>query len=558
MRPRLLRAVTAGVLVAGCSSPVCRSALEEQAGLCVTPEVVVTPEVTERPCEPACSAAAHEVCDGDVDSPSCRCAPGYEGAPCTWTGVLDDPGFQDQQAWTGTQGATVLPFEPAEKDAGFGFMRPRTACRAGTLSQFVEMPSYDVAEPLVAEVVYRARDAWGSAIGFNRAWTQLPPTPEDEWQTERVCLGEAAYGGPVLVQVGASEQHFSCFDDQPVGEIEVDHLAIVPAEAGECPSPGEALNGTAEIGQGGWQFDTTGVLEPGIVQGVGREGTSGVRLAREADDRVVGSTSLSVPTSESLPSPALRFWWRGTSGFPVTFEIGRFAGRDGQEQHLPLDDVEGNDSELSYVYCLPPWTHGNVVDLIFRPLGNETGGASEFVIDDIQIVSEARCGTSMDLLDPGFESGPPTRIMGVTAFTQNQTVGVVTNPVEALNGDGVLEFAYFIEDALTFWETWAFVPEANDDDGPALVFWSKVPAANRKPIRSVLGRAAVNPADLPVDGGWQRNEVCLPVDWVGRWYRFQIRLGDFPPIGTEAVEDPPIRVFIDDLELTTSSACQVE
>jgi hypothetical protein len=105
-----------------------------------------------------------------------------------------------------------------------------------------------------------------------------------------------------------------------------------------------------------------------------------------------------------------------------------------------------------------------------------------------------------------------------------------------------------------FLETWVLVPESDGNDGPAIRFWSNVPETNEKPIRSVLGRAAVNPADLQVGGGWVRNETCLPPRWSGRWYRFQWRLGEAPPIGDLPIV-PPIRIYIDDLELTTSSAC---
>lgn len=539
-----LSAVLAGALVAGCSSPVCGPDLVEQTGRCVTGEVI------EQQCEPACSPDAHEVCNGDADAPSCICAPGYDGNPCRWSGVLDDPGFQDQQAWTLSRGATVLPFESGSTDDGIAFFAPSVACNAGAVSQTLEMPKYEAGEPLVAEVTYRAQGLFGLSLGFNRAWTQLSETSDDEWQTERVCLGEEAYGSAVLVQLGSREQHPSCFDE-PEGDIEVDRLDIVLADPGECPVPGEVLNGTGEADGGGWQFDTSGTAEAGFAEDAGRGGTSGVRLAREGSARAAAWTKLSVPSPESLQSPALRFWWRGTSGRPVSFEIGRYEGLGGAA--LPVDVAYGNGSDLNYVYCLPPWTHGNVVDVIFRPLA-DSSDPSELIIDDVDIVSDERCGTSTEVLDPGFEAGP-TRAMGVTLFTPNQQISLRTDAELARTGEGVLELAYSREDAISQWETWVLVPESNGDRGPAVVFWSNVPAINQKPIQSVLGRAAVNPADLQVGGGWIRNEVCLFPEWSGRWFRVQLRLDDFPPLGTAPVE-PPIRIHIDDLELTTSSACR--
>jgi len=550
LNPYRLSIVAIGVLLTSCSSPVCRPALTEQGGRCLAPQ----PEVTPKECEPTCSPGAHEVCDGDTESPSCVCAPGYEGNPCAWAGVLEDRGFENGGAWAVSRGATVLPFERGPTSAGIGFLAPSVACNAGALSQTVEMPDYAAADPLVAEVTYRARNVFGLSLGFDLAWTQLGQTFDDAWATERVCLGEAAYGGSVLVQIGAREQVLSCFDE-PVGDIEVDHLSIVLADPGECPAPGAVLNPTGEADQGGWKFDTTGAAEAGFVEGVGRGGTSGVRLVRDANDRVLAWTKLSIPSADSLPSPALRFWWRGTAGLSFEFRTGRYERTSSALESLPLDSAIGSGSDENYLYCLPPWTHGNVTNVIFRSLVNSSQDRSELVIDDVEIVSDARCGTSTNLLDPGFDAGP-ARIMGVTHLTPFQIATLRTESSLSRTGEGgVLELSYWNEEAIMLVETWVLVPESNGDEGPAVVFWSNVPQDNEKPIRSVLGRAAINPADLRVGGGWLRNEVCLFPEWSGRWYRVQWRLGDIPPIGTAPI-DPPIRIYIDDLELTTSSACR--
>lgn len=538
------------MLIAGCSSPVCRPGLAEQAGRCV--------EVIAKPCVPACSPSAHQVCDGDAESPSCICAPGYSGVPCTWAGVLEDPGFQDVDAWTLSAGATVLEGQlDVEVDQGFASISRTVACDAGAVSQTVQMPTYEAGEPFVAQVTYRAQGLYGLALGFNRAWTTLDPTDDENWRTERVCLGEAAYGGDVRVQLAAPEEHPSCFDD-PQGDIEVDRLDIVLAELGECPKAGEALNGTADDGGGGWQWETTGAADAGFVEGVGRLGTSGMRLAREGGDRAVAWTKLSVPTSESLRSPALRFWWRGTAMLQFKFQIGRFDQIGSGAAALPIDDPYGTGSDANYLYCLPPWTHGNVVDLIFRPFVDISMEASELVIDDVEVVSDERCGASTDVLDPGFDAGP-ARIMGVTHLSPYTAATLRTEPSLSRTEDGgVLELSYWNEAAVMWFETWVLVPESNGDEGPALFYWSNVPSVNEKPIRSVLGRAAVEPAILSAGGGWQESPpICLPPGWSGRWFRIQWRLGDLGTMGTAPVE-PPIRIYIDDLELTTDAACPAE
>ena len=148
--------------------------------------------------------------------------------------------------------------------------------------------------------------------------------------------------------------------------------------------------------------------------------------------------------------------------------------------------------------------------------------------------------------------------MGVTNFTPYQAATLRTEPSLSRTEDGgVLELSYWNEESVMWLETWVFVPQSNGDEGPTFVFWSNVPAINEKPIRSVVGRAVLNPLELQAGEGWRRNELCLPPQWSGRWFRLLWRLGEIPPTGTAPI-DPPVRIYIDDLELTTSPACRSE
>jgi hypothetical protein len=80
------------------------------------------------------------------------------------------------------------------------------------------MPSYEVGEPLVAEVTYRAQGSYGLALGFNRAWTELGSPFDGQWRTERVYLGEVAYGGAVTVRLVPESNG----DDGPIPESLID------------------------------------------------------------------------------------------------------------------------------------------------------------------------------------------------------------------------------------------------------------------------------------------------------------------------------------------------
>jgi hypothetical protein len=496
------------------------------------------------------------VCDGDTESPACVCAPGYEGDSCTWIGVLKDPGFEDGQAWM-LRSAAINTFEEGPTGDGIATLTPRSACFAGRVSQTVEMPSYEVGEPLVAEVTYQAEGSFGLSLGFGRAWTQLPPSSADVWATERVCLGDAAYGGEVLVQIAGAEQHPTCFDT-PLFDVRVDHLDIIPAGQGECPAPGEVLNGSGDAAKDGWQYSAEDGASFEFAPGAGREGTSGVRLVRDGESRLKAWTKLSIPSAESVPSPALRFWWAGDNETQYRFKIGRAtADRFNDAGELPLDEPRGNGSELNYVYCLPPWTHGNVVDLIFEVPVPESREPAALVVDDIEIVSDEGCGSSPDVLDPGFEAGP-ARIMGVTNFTPDvATVRLRTDPLLAHSGDGALELTYSNEGARVTWETWVLLPESNGVEGPTVFYWANVPSTVETPLFTRLGRAAVKPAPLIVGGGWQRSDpICPTPEWAGRWFRVKFELGERPPMGN--LQLAPTSVYIDDLEVTTTPNCPAE
>ena len=186
---------------------------------------------------------------------------------------------------------------------------------------------------------------------------------------------------------------------------------------------------------------------------------------------------------------------------------------------------------------------------------------SNVVVDDIEVISDESCGSSTDMLDPGFEAGP-NRIMGVTIFPPFEAAATLRNePSLARTGDGVLELSYWNESVAMWFETWVFTPESDGVNGPAVVFWSNVhaddDAVDELPLESAKGRGAVEPEEVRQGGGWDRNEVCIFPEWSGRWFLLQLRLGDSAPRPDTPIV-PPIRIYIDDLELTTSAACPAE
>lgn len=537
-----------------CTSASCGEGFVDLGGRCVDPNAPGDCGTCD----------AHEICNVSVTPNACACAPGYQGVPCVWSGVVFDPGFVGEEDpstgdpyWVdeGGKGAVVLPLAPGIKNLGEGALTPSVVCNAGGLTQALQMPSYETAEPLVAEVTYQAQGVHGLAVGFDRAWKRLPATGGD-WQSESFCLGEAAYGpaprgGTVTVRLSASERLADCFGDDPQGRIRIDNFVIRPASAAQCPEPGEVLNEAARPNDGGWRFASEGDAEAGFGPDVGRDATSGARLFRDADatGRAAMRTKVSIPIPQSVPSPALVFWWKGSADRLFEASIGTFVDFD--DRGRQVGTLIGSNAGLNSIYCLPPWTHGGVLDLSFSLTGGEGSVAEELVVDDLGIVSDADCGAEAELLDPGFESAP-NRWMGSSLGSEDADVVMQADGALSRSGTGTLELTYWTSDADLGMESYVLVPHSDAAQGPALRFYSRSPAQPSIPVRWLLGQAEVASGDVQTSSEWRVNEVCLPPEWAGRWFRVQVKV-EPPDAAGGAIEQE--RVFLDDFALATTSAC---
>jgi hypothetical protein len=470
--------------------------------------------------------------------------------------------------------------EMGPTDPGIAKFASSVTCSAGAVSQVVEMPAYEDAEPFVAEVIFRISRVEGVDVGYNRAFRRLRATKAfPEWNTDSFCLGQAGYGGPVKFQIAATERTPECFIS-PEGTIEVDHFNIKVAAEGECPGPGESLNGEADLNESeeewGWEFDRetagAGAVEASLQPGVGESGTSGARIFRPAGSENLAAmhAPLSVPLASSLSSPALRFWWRGGTDWWYRAGLGTYSGMRAVVR--PLDSLRGDGEARVATYCLPPWTHGNVVDLSFLIQGGPPEKAAELVVDSVEIVSDDRCGAGTDILDPGFDSGP-YRWPGVSIRYEDQPgsdVRVINDPARAHPpGAGVLEIRYASNQTRLDVHTWVWVPPSEGNRGPQLSLHSSVPSEpNGLPVFWVLGATRTAgelecfeelcpniplKEELLIGGGWQRRAPCLPLEWANRWYRFRISIR--PSNDPLEVYDTPRTVLLDDFEVTLDEAC---
>jgi hypothetical protein len=461
-----------------------------------------------------------------------------------------------------TQGATVENTAGTPLGLGKGVLLPEVICNAGRILQQVSMPSVESSVPLVALIDYTANGVHGLGLGFGDAWTRVAPTDVNEWASARVCLGEAAYGptpagGAVAVQLSASERLANCLDGslEPDSEtaprIEVDRFDIVPANPGECPAPGVVFNSSAEVNGQPWRFVREGDVEAGLVEGAGRQETAGARLFRAAGatGSATMSTLISVPMVES---PAVRFWWRGTDSQTFIVNAGTLVNSDDRGRHVdtPVGTVDTrfpNSDFVSRLYCLPPWTHGTVIEWSFSLPDAPTGVDLLLAVDDVELTTDERCGTNEALFDPGFESAP-TPWFGTSLSSADEAVFMRDDESLARSGRGAIELTYWTNAPSVSMETYVRIPD--DEPSPALVFYSRSPMDPSVGVQWSLGRSEVVGAPVSTTRDWQRNEVCLPVAWAGRWFRVSVA-ATAAPSSVTAIEQE--RVYLDDFALDSCS-----
>ena len=517
----------------------------------------------------------HEYCEATVVPNECRCAPGYEGSPCVFTGLIRNSEFEEpgDTSWFEeiVKGADVneRAIGIDEGDFGVAILPGSALCAAGSLTQIVDMPSYDAAgEHHVVEVVYQANVVHGLAVGFGRVWKRFPPTGPGKWVSKTSCLGEGAYGegargSGVRVRLSASEQLNDCFQAPatPKGSIEVTRFDIRPAKDDECLEFGEVRNGRALPGAGGWRFEAEDGIAGAIVEGVGENGGSGVRLRREAGTRGVATmtTELSIPLPRESEPPALRFWWEGSP--QQLFEVELGTQGEPEEPEVVSDELEwleregrrgrqlatlvGTGAGLRHTYCLPPWAHGNVLDLSFSLTEGDPSKVAQLVIDEVEIITDAACGNNAELLDPGFDYAP--KLWSGTKLGSDSAEVVLVDE----SGNGRLELAYWGAQIDVGMETYVLVPDSSESGGPALTFSSKAPTVLSAEVEWILGRNEFPRNEIEPFDEWKENEVCLPPEWSDRWYRFQVRAS-----GTDDSPGDREEVWLDDFSLGTSPNCR--
>jgi len=502
-------------------------------------------------CDTDDDCGAHEVCDtSSGPGRVCVCAPAYEddGSGCQFAGAPLAPGFDDPAPWTTTGGAVLDATATGGDDPGEVTWSGDAICDGSRVLQTFAMPPYGRAEPLAFQVTYRGDSESFEArpqLAFNERWVRLPR--RSEFFTQSFCLGEAGFGGDVEFRVDGHSGFCPTFAE--VDELVVDRFEVVRAEDAEfeCPAPGFVLDGDFEGDGTAW----SPIGDASVQDGVGQNGTRAARLQTATLCSAAFMTGVaSLPVSASMPNQALRFFWTGTAGRVLQVQAA---------DAFVAELTASGEATVSTV-CLPPHSRGLARAVTFAlPITTGSDGSScgdpdlrDFVVDTVEIVSEAACGDEPYLLDGDFELAVTGTVPGSWSFGgggPRGSVGVVTG--NAQNGDASLHFTAQQTCAFLSARATIVVPKPDATGGPALKYFYQV---DDNPETSLESRPGNGP--LPKGtAGFVEETVCLdpvlatqPQELVFTMQR----------IGPCDITFPEEEAFIDNVRVATDATCPSE
>jgi hypothetical protein len=248
----------------------------------------------------------------------------------------------------------------------------------------------------------------------------------------------------------------------------------------------------------------------------------------------------------SMPNQAVRFFWNGTTGRVLQV----------QAADAFVADLTATGEATVSTVCLPPHSQGLARAITFGlPITSAPCGEADlrdFVVDTVEVVSEAECGDDPYILDGDFELAVTGTVPGSWSLGgggSRGTVGIVTG--NAQSGDASLHFTAQKTCAFLSARATIVVPKSDATGGPVLKYFYQV-AEN--PETSLESRPGNGP--LPEGAaGYVEETVCLdpalatqPQELVFTMQR----------IGPCDVTFPEEEAFVDNVRVTTDAACPSE
>lgn len=539
---------------------------------------VVSPDGGDAGGDPCASAAcvcttatedadcgAHEYCETGGPGRSCQCVAGYtKGASgCVWTGSIQDTAVKTMTAWTPTNGALLNPTAVGGLDPGEAAFLPSALCGLASIKQTFDMPSYRKAEPLVLELSYKNQlvfqqsfDSVLTGVAFGSGRSPLPNFGDAQFHTARLCVPEGGYadgattgkGAPVTLALGPYQQPTAC-PNSMITNFAIDHVAVVPANAGECGTkPGFGPNWDAE-GSSGWKFTVSGsgTSSGGFVGGLGVGGTRAAQITLgQRCDGAVMETTFNAPSSAN---PALDMFVGTAAGSVGSISIGGGL--------VTMAAPAGGTSTTLHM-CLPPSLRGQTMTMAF----SANGGAGvcnaqlnmRVFADNVRVVDDPACGTDSGFTDLGFEQGgTPLGVFGSGGTTPADAI--VRTGAAAHSGTHYLSLESRARCSSSGYTMLVTVPPSVGTAGPALTLFANVGV---NPDAATFVRPAGGTGvTLTEGGGYQKYTVCLNPRYVGRPQPVTISHSGGSGV-CDTTNYTQQNALIDDIAVTTDPACPAQ
>lgn len=496
-----------------------------------------------------CNAADHQVCRDTSGTATCGCAQGYtdDGSGtgrCAWSGILQDPGFDNTppNAWSISNGTLV------NSTAAFDALGSCTPGAQGSVSQGFALPDPSVSDPLALQI-----SASGSCSGGDCPSVSRPTrfaidvgghrvySPELNSTNTRYsfCAGEAAYAPGATLSILPADRDYCSSGSVAYTFADADFSPAV-----DCPPLGSLLDGDFSAGGLGWTLATY----ESDGQGYGRveatgpfDGSPAAHLQAETTcATMIASSLISVPVSGGT---AVHFDSQVTAGQSVTVAL------DGQMVGI----LRGTGARQSDSVCLPKglngWVHAfSLTDYV--PATSCIPAQVDVYLDNVSLVSDPSCAG--DLIDPDAEVSPTATFLpwilsaydsGVSSFTAVATE--VHSGTQAIKMSGAQQCS-----SASAWSALTF-PQATVGRGPALKYWlnSNIDASSRAALQDSTGHLWQL---LQATSGWQQQIVCLPPERAGMLNTFYF---EFDVPGTCGTSIPEQHVLVDGFEATTDPSC---
>ncbi|MEZ4400202.1 MAG: calcium-binding EGF-like domain-containing protein [Kofleriaceae bacterium] len=493
----------------GTCSPACAPATCSNAGTCA-------------------DASGTAVCDcnpGSVGAACDACAAGFSrvGGVCTWTDVIVNGVFGGSGAPWVSSGATTF-------SGGAGNLLAEAFCTGGEISQTVTMPAYEDAIPLVLQfnAIRRTTDnAVAPVVLINHAQHAVTVGNQvDVAVPNQICLGTRAYGGPVTFTFGNGAP-LRC----GAAPVSIDDVSIVPAIAGQCPTPGAVANGDFLAAGQNW------TSQGNVTFMTGRASLAGSPCASAA----INGT-LSIPDAAG-PGAALVVSYQ-LSGAGSASDV-RLLTRFGDV----LAGAFPTSSPTTVRTCVPPSIRGSVQPFslaVADPGGGLCADTWSGAITSVALTTDPTCGAP-PVLDPGFESNGAG--WQISASGNSPAPVIVDNAAQAHAGSRFAQIdTAFPCGSYGFTTSVASPPVTSG--GVRVSYFYRRPIASRSTFTVNVGGVNDTP---PATSGWTPRSFCLPAALAGRG--LTASLTSSGGSGTCATAYPNEQTQIDDLMLMADPGC---